>query len=168
MSVSQERSRERPGRPTHHVPRGKGKEGRYEPTWPGETSALGPGILRRTPDIYNNRNSVFSAFSCRRRRRQASIHFRRAIERRALWMAEDAARELPSLPLETALQLVKLDAEKDRRSTRGRRCGGFERCHIFTSHTLALGEATPAEGLAATAPLQPFLAEEVLSTPPRK
>ena len=31
-----------------------------------------------------------------------------AIERRALWMAEDAARELPNLPLEDALQLVHL------------------------------------------------------------
>ncbi len=36
----------------------------------------------------------------------ASVRFRRAIERRALWMAEDAARELPTLPLEDALQLV--------------------------------------------------------------
>ena len=39
--------------------------------------------------------------------------FRRAIERRALWMAEDAARELPNLPLEDALQLVHLYAERD-------------------------------------------------------
>ena len=38
--------------------------------------------------------------------------FRRAIERRALWLAEDAARELPSLPLEDALQLVHLYAER--------------------------------------------------------
>jgi hypothetical protein len=30
----------------------------------------------------------------------AHVRFRRAIEHRALWMAEDAARELPSLPLE--------------------------------------------------------------------
>lgn len=37
--------------------------------------------------------------------------FRRAIERRALWMAEDAARELPNLSLEDALQLVHLYAE---------------------------------------------------------
>jgi hypothetical protein len=35
----------------------------------------------------------------------ALVRFRRAIERRALWMAEDAARELPNLPLEDALQL---------------------------------------------------------------
>ena len=34
--------------------------------------------------------------------------FRRAIVRRALWMAEDAARELPNLSLEDALQLVHL------------------------------------------------------------
>lgn len=42
----------------------------------------------------------------------AQVRFRRAIERRALWMAEDAARELPSLPLEDALQLVHLYAER--------------------------------------------------------
>jgi hypothetical protein len=42
----------------------------------------------------------------------AQIRFRRAIERRALWMAEDAARELPSLALEDALQLVHLYAER--------------------------------------------------------
>ena len=35
-----------------------------------------------------------------------------AIERRALWMAEDAARELPNLPLEDALQLVRLFGER--------------------------------------------------------
>ena len=34
------------------------------------------------------------------------------MERRALWMAEDAARELPDLPLEDALQLVHLYAER--------------------------------------------------------
>ena len=42
----------------------------------------------------------------------AYVRFRRAIERRALWMAEDAARELPNLPLEDALQLVHLYAER--------------------------------------------------------
>ena len=42
----------------------------------------------------------------------AHVRFRRAIERRALWAAEDAARELPNLPLEDALQLVKLYAER--------------------------------------------------------
>ena len=40
----------------------------------------------------------------------ALARFRRAIEQRALWMAEDAARELPNLPLEDALQLVHLYA----------------------------------------------------------
>ena len=30
-----------------------------------------------------------------------------AIERRALWLAEDAARELPNLPLEDALYPLK-------------------------------------------------------------
>jgi hypothetical protein len=38
--------------------------------------------------------------------------FRRAIERRALWMAEDAAREMGPLSLEDALQLVHLYAER--------------------------------------------------------
>ena len=42
----------------------------------------------------------------------AGVRFRRAIERRALWMAEDAARELPDLSLEDALQLVHLYAER--------------------------------------------------------
>ena len=40
------------------------------------------------------------------------VRFRRAIERRALWMAEDAARELPNLPLQDLLQLVHLYAER--------------------------------------------------------
>jgi hypothetical protein len=43
----------------------------------------------------------------------ARVRFRRAIERRALWMAEDAARELPNLPLEDALLLVHLYAERE-------------------------------------------------------
>jgi hypothetical protein len=43
----------------------------------------------------------------------AHVRFRRAIERRALWAAEDAARELPNLPLEDALQLVRLYAGKE-------------------------------------------------------
>ena len=43
----------------------------------------------------------------------AHVRFRRAIERRALWAAEDAARELPSLSLEDALQLVHLYAERE-------------------------------------------------------
>ena len=42
----------------------------------------------------------------------AHVRFRRAIARRALWAAEDAARELPDLPLEDALQLVHLYAER--------------------------------------------------------
>ncbi len=57
------------------------------------------------------------------------VRFRRAIERRALWLAEDAARELPNLPLEDLLQLVHLYAERRSpkyatASTRpARRCG---------------------------------------------
>jgi hypothetical protein len=42
----------------------------------------------------------------------ARVRFQRAIERRALWLAEDAARELPELALEDALQLVHLYAER--------------------------------------------------------
>ena len=42
----------------------------------------------------------------------AHVRFCRAIERRALWLAEDAARELPNLPLEDLLQLVHLYAER--------------------------------------------------------
>jgi hypothetical protein len=42
----------------------------------------------------------------------AHVRFRRAIERRALWAAEDAARELPNLRLDDALQLVDLYAER--------------------------------------------------------
>jgi hypothetical protein len=42
----------------------------------------------------------------------AQVRFRRATERRALWAAEDAARELPNLPLEDALQLVHLYSER--------------------------------------------------------
>ena len=42
----------------------------------------------------------------------AHARFRRAIERRALWLAEDAARELPNLSLPDALQLVHLYAER--------------------------------------------------------
>ena len=38
--------------------------------------------------------------------------FQRAIERRTLWLAEDAARELPKLSLPDALQLVHLYAER--------------------------------------------------------
>jgi hypothetical protein len=43
----------------------------------------------------------------------AHVRFHRAIERRALWLAEDAARELPNLPLEDLLQLVHLYAERE-------------------------------------------------------
>jgi hypothetical protein len=42
----------------------------------------------------------------------AQVRFRRAIERRALWLAEDAARELPNLSLQNALHLVHLYAER--------------------------------------------------------
>jgi hypothetical protein len=42
----------------------------------------------------------------------AQMRFRSAIERRALWLAEDAARELPNLALEDLLQLVHLYARR--------------------------------------------------------
>ena len=42
----------------------------------------------------------------------AHARFRRAIERRALWAAENAARELPNFSLEDALQLVHLYADR--------------------------------------------------------
>ena len=44
---------------------------------------------------------------------EASPHarFKRAIERRALWLAEDAAREMRELSLEDARELVHLYAE---------------------------------------------------------
>ena len=48
----------------------------------------------------------------RRRRSTRHVRLRRAIERRAPWMAADAARELPNLRLDDALQLVHLYAER--------------------------------------------------------
>ena len=41
----------------------------------------------------------------------AHVRFRRGLAR-ALWLAEDAARELPNLPVQDALQLVHLYAER--------------------------------------------------------
>jgi hypothetical protein len=43
---------------------------------------------------------------------RAQVRYRRAIERGALWLAEDAARELPNLSLEDALDLVRLYGER--------------------------------------------------------
>jgi hypothetical protein len=40
------------------------------------------------------------------------VRFRRAIERRALWLAEDAAREMGELSLAEANQLVHLYADR--------------------------------------------------------
>jgi hypothetical protein len=37
--------------------------------------------------------------------------FHRALERRALWAAEDAAREMPQLSIDDALRLVHMYAE---------------------------------------------------------
>ena len=49
---------------------------------------------------------------------------RRALETRALWAVEDAAREMPNLSLQDGLQLVHLYAERGSPSTRRRRCAG--------------------------------------------
>jgi hypothetical protein len=40
------------------------------------------------------------------------VRFKRAIERRALWLAEDAAREMGTMSLAEALQLVHLYADR--------------------------------------------------------
>jgi hypothetical protein len=73
------------------------------------------------------------------------VRFRRAIERRALWMAEDAARELPNLPLEDLLQLVHLYAEWGRRSSTEQLCGG-----LSGSSPRALGGSSTSRRLQQT------------------
>jgi hypothetical protein len=55
---------------------------------------------------------ITSALDRGRDGHDAHARFRRAIERRALWMAEDAAREMGKLSLEDALRLVHLYAER--------------------------------------------------------
>ena len=77
--------------------------------------------------------------------------FRRAIERRALWAAEDAARELSNLSLEDALQLVHLYA--DRRSPKYERAAmrwlerylseGEPRLQHFAEITASLAKLEP-------------------------
>ncbi len=62
----------------------------------------------------------------------AHVRFRRAIERRALLLAEDAARELPNLPLEDALQLVKLYAERGSPKYEKARCGRWRATWLKT------------------------------------
>ena len=54
----------------------------------------------------------------------AQVRFRRAIERRALWLAEDAARELPNLSFQAHSSSSTSTPTVDRRSTRRRRCAG--------------------------------------------
>ena len=55
----------------------------------------------------------------------AHVRFQRAIERRALWMAEDAAHELPNLPLEARLFNSSTSTPSAaRRSSRRRRVAG--------------------------------------------
>ena len=55
------------------------------------------------------------------RQPNAHVRFRRAIEHRALWLAEDPARELPNLPLKDALQLVHLYRARELPADRGAR-----------------------------------------------
>jgi hypothetical protein len=43
---------------------------------------------------------------------RAYARFQRALEHRALWAAEDAAREMPQLALRDALRLVHLYADR--------------------------------------------------------
>jgi hypothetical protein len=76
--------------------------------------------------------------------------FRRAIERRALWLAEDAARELPNLPLKDLLQLVHLYAERGSPKYEKAAMRWLERCLAECSPTLKRF-ARVAEELAARA-----------------
>jgi hypothetical protein len=85
----------------------------------------------------------------------ASVLFRRAIERRALWMAEDAARELPNLPLEDALQLVKLYAERGSPQVRARRdalARALSRGGLSEPPELREGRGEPGEPCGRLAP----------------
>ncbi len=69
-------------------------------------------------------------------RPNAHVRFRRAIERGALWMAEDAARELPKLTLEEALQLVHLYAERGSPKFERAAMRWLERCLVEGSPRL--------------------------------
>jgi hypothetical protein len=66
----------------------------------------------------------------------AHVRFRRSIERRALWAAEDAARELPNLPLEDALKLVHLYAERESPKFERAALRWLERCLVEASPNL--------------------------------
>jgi hypothetical protein len=84
----------------------------------------------------------------------AHVRFRRAIDRRALWLAEDAARELPNLPLEDLLQLVHLYAERGSPKYERAALCWLERYITETSPTLKHFAEITAR-LAARAPDQP-------------
>jgi hypothetical protein len=75
----------------------------------GRRSSVPPGRDYR-PDLWESQPVYEHTFLTAQPR--AQVRFRRAIERRALWLAEDAAREMPNLPLEDASQLVHLYAER--------------------------------------------------------
>ncbi len=55
----------------------------------------------------------------------AHVRFRRAIERRALWMAEDAAASCRTCRLRTRYSSSTSTRSEARRSTKGRRCAGL-------------------------------------------
>jgi hypothetical protein len=71
---------------------------------PGGLSGLAPSTSTRGRSTANMRSMTAKA--------DPRARFKRAIERRNLWGAEDAARELPKLTLEEALQLVHLYGER--------------------------------------------------------
>ena len=66
----------------------------------------------------------------------AHVRFRRAIERRALWAAKDAAREHPNLPLEDAPQLVYLYPENESPKFERAAMRWLERCIVESSPKL--------------------------------
>jgi hypothetical protein len=64
----------------------------------------------------------------------ARVRLRRAIERRALWLAEDAARELPNLSFEDALQLETVAEMRARTRVALLQAGSRLGCAIATEH----------------------------------
>jgi hypothetical protein len=84
----------------------------------------------------------------------AHARFKRCIDKRALWGAEDAARELRTLSLEDALQLVYLYAEMESAKYEKAALRWLERYLTEASPGLA-DFATIAAGLAERAGRQP-------------
>ncbi len=90
--------------------------------------------------------------------------FRRAIARRALWMAEDAAREMPELPLEDALRLVHLYAEKESPKFERAAMRWLERYLAEGAPTLQLFARTVA-GLAELEAVRGIVGERIGALP---